>query len=92
MFWSNRRGELVATFSIEFPCRRQRKMRGTVVRLIRVQGYGFIKPTEPGDDVFFNAGDLQDLAFDHSLKERVVIFDTETTDKGLRARGVRAEH
>lgn len=58
--------------------------KGTIRRLMRDHGYGFIT-TEDGKDVFFHQTALQDLEFD-SLKEgQSVEFEVETGPKGPRA-------
>jgi len=58
--------------------------KGTIVRLIRDRGYGFIA-TEDGKDVFFHQTDLRGLRFD-SLKEgQSLEFEVETGPKGPRA-------
>ncbi len=62
--------------------------KGTIRRLIRDRGYGFIA-TEDGKDVFFHQTGLQGLSFD-SLKEgQPVEFETEEGPKGPRAVDVR---
>jgi len=62
--------------------------KGTIRRLIRDRGYGFIA-TEDGKDVFFHQTGLQGLSFD-SLKEgQPVEFETEEGPKGPRAVDIR---
>jgi len=63
--------------------------KGTIARLIRDRGYGFIA-TEDGKDVFFHQTGLQGLSFD-SLKEgQPVEFETEEGPKGPRAANIRS--
>ena len=63
-------------------------MQGTIKRVIRDRGFGFIKSTE-GQEVFFHRSGLQEINFD-SLKEgENVEFEVEKGDKGDRAINVR---
>ena len=63
--------------------------KGTIARLIKGRGYGFIA-TEDGKDVFFHQTGLQGLSFD-SLKEgQPVEFETEEGPKGPRAANIRS--
>jgi len=62
--------------------------KGTIRRLMRERGYGFIT-TEDGKDIFFHRTALRGLRFD-SLKEgQSVEFEVETGPKGPRAVDVR---
>ena len=62
--------------------------KGTIRRLMRDRGYGFIA-TEDGKDIFFHRTALRGLRFD-SLKEgQSVEFEVETGPKGPRAADVR---
>jgi CspA family cold shock protein len=64
-------------------------MQGTIKRIVRDRGFGFIRSTE-GQEVFFHRSSLQQLNFD-SLKEgETVDFDMERGEKGPRATAVRA--
>ena len=63
-------------------------MQGTIKRVIRDRGFGFIKSTE-GQEVFFHRSGLQEINFD-SLKEgESVEFEVEKGEKGDRAINVR---
>ena len=63
-------------------------MRGTIKRLIRDRGFGFIRSSD-GQEVFFHSSSLQQMNFD-SLKEGdTVEFEVERSEKGLRATNVR---
>jgi len=63
-------------------------MQGTIKRVIRDRGFGFIK-TSDGQEVFFHRSSLQQMNFD-SLKEgEPVEFEVERGDKGPRAKSVR---
>jgi cold shock protein len=63
-------------------------MEGTIKRIVRDRGFGFIRSAE-GQEVFFHRSSLQELNFD-SLKEgENVDFDVERGEKGPRATAVR---
>ena len=63
-------------------------MQGTIKRVSRFRGFGFIRSAE-GQEVFFHRSGLQNLNFD-SLKERdPVAFALERGEKGPRAVNVR---
>jgi CspA family cold shock protein len=63
-------------------------MLGTIKRIIRDRGFGFIR-TADGQEVFFHRSSLQGLNFD-ALKEGVSVeLDVEKGDKGPRATNVR---
>jgi len=63
-------------------------MQGTIKRIIRDRGFGFIR-TADGQEVFFHRSSLQSLDFD-SLKEgQNVEFEMERGEKGPRAVSVR---
>ena len=64
-------------------------MKGTVKKLIRDRGFGFIT-AEDGNEVFFHRSELVGLDFD-SMEEGVgVEFDMGTGPKGPRALQVKA--
>jgi cold shock protein len=63
-------------------------MQGTIKRVVRDRGFGFIR-TADGQEVFFHRSSLQNLDFD-SLKEgQNVEFEMERGEKGPRAVSVR---
>jgi CspA family cold shock protein len=63
--------------------------KGTIRRLMRDRGYGFIT-TEDGKDIFFHRTALQGLRFD-SLKEgQSVEFEVEEGSRGSRAVNIRS--
>ena len=63
-------------------------MQGTIKRIIRDRGFGFIRTAE-GQEVFFHRSSLQGLNFD-VLKEGVSVeLEVEKGDKGPRAANVR---
>jgi cold shock protein len=63
-------------------------MNGTIVR-IKENGFGFIKPSDDGKDVFFHAQSLVDIAFDDLKEGDAVTFDVEQGPKGPAATNVR---
>lgn len=57
---------------------------GTITRFIEDKGFGFIK-TEGSDDIFFHHS-----AFDGEPREGMAVtFETESSDRGPRAKNVR---
>jgi CspA family cold shock protein len=63
-------------------------MQGTIKRVVRDRGFGFIRSTD-GQEVFFHRNGLQQMDFD-SLKEGATVeFEVEQSDKGPRASNVR---
>jgi CspA family cold shock protein len=64
-------------------------MRGTIKRLIRDRGFGFIRAAD-GQEVFFHRSSLQDLNFDTLREGESVEFEIEQGQKGPRAAKVRA--
>ncbi len=63
--------------------------KGTIRRLMRNRGYGFIT-TEDGKDIFFHRTGLRGLRFD-SLKEgQSVEFEVEEESRGPRAVNIRS--
>ncbi len=63
-------------------------MQGTIKRLIRDRGFGFIRAAD-GQEVFFHRSGLQDLNFDNLKEGENVEFDLEQGQKGPRAVKVR---
>ena len=63
-------------------------MKGTVKRVVRDRGFGFIRSTD-GQEVFFHRNGLQQIDFD-SLKEGAIVeYEEEQSEKGPRATNVR---
>jgi len=63
-------------------------MQGTIKRVVRDRGYGFIRSSD-GQEVFFHRNGLQQMDFD-SLKEGATVeFEVEQSEKGPRAANVR---
>jgi CspA family cold shock protein len=63
-------------------------MHGTIKRIIRDRGFGFIRTAE-GQEVFFHRSNLQGLDFDVLREGDSVELEVERGDKGPRAANVR---
>ena len=63
-------------------------MHGTIKRIIRDRGFGFIR-TADGQEVFFHRSSLQGLEFDALKEGTSVDLEVERGDKGPRAMSVR---
>jgi CspA family cold shock protein len=63
-------------------------MQGTIKRVIRDRGFGFIRAAD-GQEVFFHRSSLQQLNFDGLKEGESVEFDMERGEKGPRAVTVR---
>lgn len=63
-------------------------MQGTIKRVVRDRGFGFIRSTE-GREVFFHRSSLQGLNFDTLKEGDAVEFEIEDGPKGPRAASVR---
>ena len=64
-------------------------MQGTIKRVIRDRGFGFIRSSD-GQEVFFHRSSLQQLNFDGLKEGDAVEFEMERGEKGPRATSVRA--
>lgn len=64
-------------------------MQGTIKRVIRDRGFGFIRSSD-GQEIFFHRSGLQQLNFDALKEGEVVEFEMERGEKGPRATNVRA--
>jgi CspA family cold shock protein len=60
--------------------------RGTVARLVRDRGFGFVR-TQGGDEIFFHSSALPGGLFDTLQEGQELEFETETDPRG---RGERA--
>ena len=65
-------------------------MNGTIVRLVRDRGFGFIKDQQ-GNEIFFHASGLPAGGYDSLSEGQEVVFDKEqdTRGRGTRAVNVR---
>ena len=64
-------------------------MQGTVKRVVRDRGFGFIRSAE-GREIFFHRSSLQGLNFDALQEGDAVEFEVEDGPKGPRASVVRS--
>ena len=64
-------------------------MQGTIKRVVRDRGFGFIRSAD-GQEVFFHRSSLQQLNFDGLKEGETVEFEIERGEKGPRAVSVRA--
>jgi CspA family cold shock protein len=62
--------------------------RGTIAKLVRDRGFGFIRGND-GKDVFFHRSGLMNLNFDDLEQGATVDFEVENSPKGPRANRVR---
>ena len=63
-------------------------MEGTIKRIIRDRGFGFIRSTD-GQEIFFHRSTLQSMNFDGLKEGEAVEFEIENGEKGPRATSVR---
>ncbi len=63
-------------------------MQGTIKRVIRDRGFGFIRSAD-GQEIFFHRSSLQQLNFDGLHEGEAVEFELERGEKGPRALWVR---
>lgn len=54
---------------------------GSISRLVRDRGFGFIKSPESSEDVFFHSSSIQGGAFDDLNEGQSVEFDIEADPK-----------
>jgi CspA family cold shock protein len=63
---------------------------GTIKRLVRDRGFGFIRD-DNGQEWFFHRSAVTDGSFDHLNEGQRVTFEEEPSAKGPRAGNVRSE-
>ena len=63
---------------------------GSIVRLVRDRGFGFIR-TENGQEVFFHATGMAGFPFDNLMEGQTVTFDIEQDTRGRGQRAVRVQ-
>jgi CspA family cold shock protein len=63
-------------------------MQGTIKRVVRDRGFGFIRSSD-GQEVFFHRSGLQQMDFDGLKEGTSVEYEVEQSDKGPRASNVR---
>jgi CspA family cold shock protein len=64
-------------------------MQGTIKRVVKDRGFGFIR-TADGQEVFFHRSGLHGLNFDSLQEGQSVDFELRQGDKGPRAENVRS--
>jgi len=64
-------------------------MKGTIKKLIRERGFGFIN-TEDGREIFFHTTALQGMTFASLIEGQSVEFDVEKIPDDSRNKGPRA--
>ncbi len=64
-------------------------MTGTIARIKKENGYGFITPDDGAKDVFFHAQSVDGGIFDDLKEGDKVTFDVEQGPKGPAAANVR---
>ena len=62
--------------------------KGTVRRIIRERGFGFIS-AEDGREIFFHRSELQDVEFDELEEGSHLEFSVTKGDKGPHAVGIK---
>jgi CspA family cold shock protein len=63
-------------------------MQGTIKRVVRDRGFGFIRSSD-GQEVFFHSSSLQQMKFDGLKEGDTVEFEVVRGEKGTRATNVR---
>jgi CspA family cold shock protein len=63
-------------------------MQGTIQRVVRDRGFGFIRSSD-GQQVFFHRSSLHQMDFDGLKEGEAVEFELERGEKGPRAENVR---
>lgn len=63
--------------------------RGKVKWFNEEKGYGFIEPENGGKDVFFHFSSIKVKGFKALANGQLVEFDTEDTEKGIKAKTVK---
>lgn len=61
---------------------------GTIKRLVKDRGFGFISDND-GREVFFHQSNVLDVKFDALTTDQKVEFEVEKSEKGPRAINVR---
>ncbi len=66
-------------------------MTGTIKKLMKDKGFGFISSESLGKDVFFHSNSLVGVQFTSLNEGDTVSFDTEDSPKGLNAINVKRD-
>ena len=64
--------------------------KGTVKWFHSSKGFGFIEPTEGGDDVFAHFSEIQMDGYKTLAEGQEVVYELEDGDKGPKAANIRA--
>jgi CspA family cold shock protein len=51
---------------------------GSITRLVRDRGFGFIKPADGSEDVFFHSSSVDEPTFDELSEGQTVEYDVES--------------
>lgn len=54
---------------------------GTITRLVRDRGFGFIQTSDSNEDIFFHSSSVDDPTFDELNEGQTVEFDVESDPK-----------
>ncbi len=65
-------------------------MKGTIARLVRDRGFGFIKG-EDGHDIFFHATGVKGISFEDLSEGQSVSYETETDPRSGKQRATNVE-
>jgi CspA family cold shock protein len=63
---------------------------GTIVRLVRDRGFGFIR-TDNGQEIFFHASGVEGTPYDSLQERQQVTFSREQDSRGRGERAVRVQ-
>lgn len=66
-------------------------MNGTIKRLVRDKGFGFIAANDGDAEYFFHTSACRNVRFDELQEGQTVSFEVGQGPKGPRAENVRAE-
>lgn len=65
--------------------------RGTIARIVSDRGFGFIKPDEGGNDIFFHQSSLPPGAFDQLREGQAVEYTEEQDPRSNRLRAANVQ-
>ncbi len=54
---------------------------GTITRLVRDRGFGFIQTSDSNEDIFFHSSSVDEPTFDELNEGQTVEFDVESDPK-----------
>ena len=67
----------------------KKRYEGHIITLNRDKGFGFIKPIEEGENIFFHSSMLVNIPFESLEEGDRVLFDIINTDRGMSAENVK---